>query len=82
MRVAHERFAKLPWKQLIEPAIGFAEEGLLIDWFAVENIASAAADLNRYAASRQSFLVDGLPPFRPGRRAPKCVCPRSCWRRA
>jgi gamma-glutamyltranspeptidase/glutathione hydrolase len=62
MRVAHERYANLPWKQLIEPAVGFAEEGLLIDWFAVENIASAAADLSRYAASREAFLVDGRPP--------------------
>jgi len=52
MRVAHERFAKLPWKKLVEPAIALAEQGLLIDWFATESIASAAADLNRYPASR------------------------------
>jgi gamma-glutamyltranspeptidase / glutathione hydrolase len=62
MRLAHERFAKLSWKDLVEPAIRFAEQGLLVDWFAVENIASAAADLNRYSASRDAFLVGGLPP--------------------
>jgi len=62
MRVAHERYASLPWKELVEPAVRFAEEGLLIDWFAVYNISSAALDLSRYAASREAFLVDGLPP--------------------
>ena len=62
MRVAHERFAKLPWRELLEPAIGLAEEGLLIDWFATQNIASAALDLNRYPASREAYLPGGLPP--------------------
>jgi gamma-glutamyltranspeptidase/glutathione hydrolase len=62
MGVAHERFAKLPWKELIQPAVALAEAGLLIDWFAVENIASAAADLQRYPASREAFLLNGLPP--------------------
>ena len=62
MRLAHERFAKLPWMELIAPAIGCAEQGLLIDWFAVQNTAPAALDLNRYAVSREAFLVDGLPP--------------------
>jgi len=62
MRVAHERYANLPWKDLLTPAVGFAEEGLLIDGFALENIASAAGDLNRYAASRDAFLIEGRPP--------------------
>ena len=62
MRVAHERFAVLPWAELLAPAIGLAGEGLLIDWFATENIASAAADLRRDSASAAAFLVDGLPP--------------------
>jgi gamma-glutamyltranspeptidase/glutathione hydrolase len=65
MRVAHERFATLPWSDLLQPAIACAEQGLLIDWFAVEAIASAAHDLRRYAASSASFLVDGLPPVPP-----------------
>jgi gamma-glutamyltranspeptidase/glutathione hydrolase len=62
MRVAYERFAALPWSALLQPAIGCAEEGLLIDWFAVESIASAAQDLVRYPGSREAFLVNGLPP--------------------
>ena len=62
MRVAHERFATRPWRELVEPAIELAEPGLLIDWFAVEAIASAAADLARYPVSRDAYLVNGLPP--------------------
>ena len=62
MRLAHERFATLPWRALLEPAIDCAEAGLLIDWFAVESIASAAQDLIRYPGSREAFLLNGLPP--------------------
>ncbi|MCC7546395.1 MAG: gamma-glutamyltransferase [Burkholderiales bacterium] len=62
MRVAHERFATLPWAELLAPAVQLADEGLLVDWFATENIAGGAADLRRYPASAESFLVDGLPP--------------------
>ena len=62
MRVAYERFAALPWSALLQPAIGCAEEGLLIDWYAVENMASAVLDLTRYPGSREAFLVNGLPP--------------------
>ena len=62
MRIAHEKYARLPWRELLEPACALAEQGLLIDWFAVESIASAAADLIRYAGSRDAFLINGLPP--------------------
>ena len=62
MRIAHERFARMAWKDLVAPAIQCAEQGLLIDWFAAHHLAAAAADLNRYAASRAAFLHDGLPP--------------------
>jgi gamma-glutamyltranspeptidase/glutathione hydrolase len=62
MRVAHERYATLAWNALLAPAVAFAEAGVLIDYFATESIASAAADLRRYPASRDAWLPDGLPP--------------------
>jgi gamma-glutamyltranspeptidase/glutathione hydrolase len=62
LRIAHERFATKAWSALVEPAIELADAGLLVDWFATEAIASAAADLRRYPASRDTWLVDGLPP--------------------
>ena len=62
MRLAFEAYARLPWAELLAPAIACADDGLLIDWYATESISSAAADLARYAASRALFLRDGLPP--------------------
>jgi gamma-glutamyltranspeptidase/glutathione hydrolase len=62
LRIAHERFATRRWAALLEPAIAFADEGLQVDWFTVEAVASAAADLRRYPSSAQAWLVDGLPP--------------------
>ncbi|MBL8535104.1 MAG: gamma-glutamyltransferase [Betaproteobacteria bacterium] len=62
MRLAHERYATLPWGELVAPAIQLADEGLLVDWMTTQNIASAAADLQRYPAARELYLVNGLPP--------------------
>jgi len=62
MRVAHERFATRAWRDLVAPAVQLAEEGLLVDWMTTQNIASAAADLQRYPAAREAYLVNGLPP--------------------
>jgi gamma-glutamyltranspeptidase/glutathione hydrolase len=62
MRIALERYARLPWHELIDPAVKLAEEGLLIDWFAVEHIAGAAPDLARYPASRAAFVPNGFVP--------------------
>ena len=62
MEAAHRRYARMPWRDLLAPAIALAGEGLLVDWFTTELIATGAADLRRYPASAARFLVDGLPP--------------------
>ena len=62
MEAAHRRHARLPWRDLLAPAIALAAEGLLVDWFTTELIATGAADLRRYPASAARFLIDGLPP--------------------
>jgi len=59
---AHRRHAKLPWAELLAPAIALAGEGLLVDWWTTLEIASSAADLRRYPASAAAYLEDGLPP--------------------
>jgi gamma-glutamyltranspeptidase/glutathione hydrolase len=60
---AHRRHAKMPWRDLLGPAIGLAGEGLLVDWWTTLMIASSAADLRRYPASAAAYLQDGLPPY-------------------
>jgi gamma-glutamyltranspeptidase / glutathione hydrolase len=62
MEEAHRRHARLPWKELVAPAVTLAGEGLLVDWWATGAIAGAAADLRRYPATSAAYLEDGLPP--------------------
>jgi gamma-glutamyltranspeptidase/glutathione hydrolase len=62
MEEAHRRYAKLPWQELLAPAVKLAGEGLLVDWWTTLMIASTAADLRRYPSSAAAFLQDGLPP--------------------
>ncbi len=63
MRAAHERFGTKRWAELLGAGIGIAEEGVEADWFATLIIASAAAELAKFPASRAWFLRDGLPPI-------------------
>jgi gamma-glutamyltranspeptidase/glutathione hydrolase len=63
--LAVERFGRLPWRDLVKPAIELARAGLPVDWFTTVKVASAAADLRRYEESRRVWLPDGLPPVCP-----------------
>ncbi|HZK91354.1 MAG TPA: gamma-glutamyltransferase [Stellaceae bacterium] len=62
---AIERFGRLPWRDLVAPAVALAKEGLPVDWYATLRIANFAADLRRYDESRRIYLPDGLPPVVP-----------------
>jgi gamma-glutamyltranspeptidase/glutathione hydrolase len=65
MEMAYQRYAKLPWRDLLAPAVELAGQGLLVDWLTTEIVATGAADLRRYPASRDAYLIDGLPPAAP-----------------
>src|SRR5205085_12050735 len=65
MEEAHRRHARLPWKDLVAPAVALAGEGMLVDWWTTLTIAASAADLRRYPGSAATFLKDGLPPSAP-----------------
>ena len=63
--LAIERFGRLPWRELVKPALLLARSGLPVDWFTTLKVANAAADLQRYEESRRIWLPHGLPPVCP-----------------
>lgn len=57
--IAHERFGRMPWRDLLQPAIGLAREGLHVDWYAALIIASATRALAQDPDAAALFLEDG-----------------------
>jgi gamma-glutamyltranspeptidase/glutathione hydrolase len=66
MGLAHERYGRLPWKDLVSPAVALANEGLLVDWFFSLLTASCARVLAADADAGKMFLDDGKWPITGG----------------
>jgi gamma-glutamyltranspeptidase / glutathione hydrolase len=65
---AVERFGRMPWRELVAPAVALGREGVPVDWFTTVKVAGAAAELRLYDESRRIWLPDGLPPVLPPER--------------
>jgi gamma-glutamyltranspeptidase / glutathione hydrolase len=59
---AHRRFGRLPFAQVIAPAIRLAWDGFRVDQYRSESIAEDSARLALYPASSVGFLPAGAPP--------------------
>src|SRR3954469_14090447 len=59
MGLAHERFGRMPWRELVAPAVSLANEGMLLDWYAGLLIASTARVLARDPDAAAMFLEQG-----------------------
>ncbi len=59
LEAAHRRWGRLPWSDLLAPAIAHARAGMAIDWYASLIIAGATRDLARDPDAAALFLVDG-----------------------
>ena len=57
--LAHGKFGRASWRELVAPAIALAREGMLVDWYAGLMIASAARSLARDRDAAALFLEDG-----------------------
>ena len=56
---AHDRWGRMPWSELLQPAIRHAKEGMLVDWYAALIIASSARELAKDPDAAALFLDDG-----------------------
>lgn len=65
-----KRWGRLPFADIIAPALALARRGLPADWFTTLKIANAAAILRRYPESARIYLPDGLPPVAPYQGTP------------
>jgi gamma-glutamyltranspeptidase/glutathione hydrolase len=63
MGLAHERFGRLPWRDLVAPASRLADEGLLVDWYSGLIMASNARMLAQDPDAAAMFLDDGRWPI-------------------
>ncbi|MEO7404405.1 MAG: gamma-glutamyltransferase, partial [Burkholderiales bacterium] len=59
MSLAHERFGRMPWRDLVQPAAALADEGMLVDWYSGLMVASTARSLARDRDAAAMFLEDG-----------------------
>lgn len=59
LEAPHQRWGRLPWAELLKPAIDHASAGLEVDWYAALIIATAARDLACDPDAAALFLVDG-----------------------
>ena len=66
----HQRWGKLPLKEVIAPAIALARRGLPADWYTTLKVSSSASVLRNYPESARIYLPDGLPPIAPYQGTP------------
>jgi gamma-glutamyltranspeptidase / glutathione hydrolase len=59
MALAHQHFGRMPWKDLVMPAAGLAEEGLLVDWYTTLVTAANARVLSKDPDTAAMFLEQG-----------------------
>lgn len=55
----HDRYGKMPWSEIVAPAVAHAREGLQVDWYAALCIASVTRMLAKDPDAAALFLEDG-----------------------
>jgi gamma-glutamyltranspeptidase / glutathione hydrolase len=62
MAEAHRRYGRLPWADVVAPAVRLAADGFVLDGARARGIAGNANRLARFPASARQFLPGGQPP--------------------
>jgi gamma-glutamyltranspeptidase / glutathione hydrolase len=60
--LALEKFGTLNFHDVIQPAIGLAEQGIAVDWYLTLKVATMARELARYPSTKALWLPEGYPP--------------------
>src|SRR5215813_65973 len=63
MGLVHTEYGRLPWKDLVVPAVRLAKEGLLVDWVSALLTASVARSLAADPDAAKMFLDNGTWPI-------------------
>lgn len=62
---AHERFGRLPWRDLVAPAIALAEGGFEVNHYVASMLSASFDRLSRFPESRHTFIKPNGAPFAP-----------------
>jgi gamma-glutamyltranspeptidase/glutathione hydrolase len=64
--LAHQRLGSLPWRDLVEPAIALAEDGIPSSWSMQPFLRQLAEDADDFPSTARAFLKPGNVPYEPG----------------
>ncbi len=64
--LAHRKYGKLPWKELLQPAIRLAEQGFPISYELANSLKRRKAIFLKFPATAKIFLKNGKEPYREG----------------
>ncbi len=62
---AHKRYGRLPWKDVVQPAIRLAEEGYVVNHYIAMMTAASYAKLSKVPESRKTFIKPDGSPYSP-----------------
>lgn len=61
LALAHQKYGKLPWRRVLQPAIRLASRGFPVGYELSESLRAKREDLSKFPETRRIFLRNGRP---------------------